>query len=273
MNSEPKCRLAAAKDRIVFILGKPVRKHSLFTELFQLLQDQGREVLTHLPHETKAPVPPWLQKNDFVVHRGLFLNVLAALQPMEQAGLRFCNNIAATMAINNRFVLRQRLHLADLPTPPWQIKENWEEVRALAKEKSIVVKAENGFIGRGAGVFSFNPDVHTSPEPPFPGPYLVEEQIAHDGWDRKLYICGSKCRGLLKKWPRNATEPDQLFTPEPLLADLAKSAGQMLGLEIYGVDFILGKNGPLIVDVNAFPGFKGISDAASLIADYICAMP
>ncbi|NLZ18078.1 MAG: hypothetical protein GX087_10155 [Desulfobulbaceae bacterium] len=61
--------------------------------------------------------------------------------------------------------------------------------------------------------------------------------------------------------------------PGPLLADLARYIGQMLRLEIYGVDFIVARNDPFIVDVNAFPSLKGISDAAGLIADYICAMP
>jgi len=46
--------------------------------------------------------------------------------------------------------------------------------------------------------------------------------------------------------------------------------GRKLGMTIFGIDYILTKEGiPYIVDVNDFPSFRSIPEAVSLISDYI----
>jgi ribosomal protein S6--L-glutamate ligase len=84
-----------------------------------------------------------------------------------------------------------------------------------------------------------------------------------------VYVAGRACRGLLKPWPRRGSAAQRPFAPEPLLGDLARAVGRVLELEIYGVDFVVGETGPLIVDVNGFPGFKGVPEAARLIVEHL----
>ena len=46
--------------------------------------------------------------------------------------------------------------------------------------------------------------------------------------------------------------------------------GRKLGLSVFGIDYILTKEGiPHIIDVNDFPSFRSIPEAVSLISDYI----
>ena len=46
--------------------------------------------------------------------------------------------------------------------------------------------------------------------------------------------------------------------------------GRKLGLSIFGIDYILTKDGtPYIIDINDFPSFRSIPEAISLISDYI----
>lgn len=46
--------------------------------------------------------------------------------------------------------------------------------------------------------------------------------------------------------------------------------GRKMGMSIYGVDYILTKEGtPYIIDINDFPSFRRIPEAVSLISDYI----
>ncbi|MDQ4069776.1 MAG: hypothetical protein M3203_09965, partial [Actinomycetota bacterium] len=52
----------------------------------------------------------------------------------------------------------------------------------------------------------------------------------------------------------------------------AVAAGAALGLEIFGVDLVVGGDGPVVVDVNGFPGFKGVPPAAAWIADHLRAV-
>ncbi|MGF1612393.1 MAG: RimK family alpha-L-glutamate ligase, partial [Gammaproteobacteria bacterium] len=173
-----------------------------------------------------------------------------------------------TLAVNDRHGLQQRLETAGLPVPTGSLATTWAEALALAQGRAVVVKAVDGRLGRGARVVVVEAAAGP-PEAPFPGPYLVQDRVTHDGWDRKVYVAGPAYRGLLKPWPRRGSADRRPFAPEPMLGDLALAVGRVLGLEIYGVDFVVGGTGPLIVDVNVFPGFKGVPEAARLIVDHL----
>jgi len=49
----------------------------------------------------------------------------------------------------------------------------------------------------------------------------------------------------------------------------ALAVGRALGLGQFGRDVIESDDGPVVVDVNYFPGYKGVPDAGAMIADYI----
>ncbi len=53
------------------------------------------------------------------------------------------------------------------------------------------------------------------------------------------------------------------------IRDIAIRCGEALGLGLYGMDVIESPDGPVVVDVNYFPGYKGVPGAAAHIADYI----
>jgi ribosomal protein S6--L-glutamate ligase len=51
--------------------------------------------------------------------------------------------------------------------------------------------------------------------------------------------------------------------------DIVLKCGEVLGLHLYGVDLVRTERGPFVVDVNYFPGYKGVPGAAKLIADHV----
>jgi ribosomal protein S6--L-glutamate ligase len=55
----------------------------------------------------------------------------------------------------------------------------------------------------------------------------------------------------------------------PEVGDIARRCGEALGLGLYGLDIVESPRGPVVVDLNYFPGYKGVPDVAPLIADYI----
>jgi len=50
---------------------------------------------------------------------------------------------------------------------------------------------------------------------------------------------------------------------------ISQRVGEVCGLGLYGLDIIESDRGPYVVDVNYFPGYKGVPNAAGMIADYI----
>lgn len=264
--------MSRVQPRIAFVLGKPVRNGSVFPAVFRHLRRCGVPTRVHLPHEADDLTPPWLSRSALIVHRGLKPAALDALADLEWAGSHCCNPVAPTVLVQDRYSLLRRLDAAGLPVPRSTLAMTWPEVLARAQGGAMVVKAVDGSRGRGVGVVRL--DASEPPiEAPFRGPYIMQEQIATDGWDRKVYVMGRACRGLLKSWPRRDPRAAQPFVPEPLLCDLALAVGQILELEIYGVDFVAGETEPRIVDVNVFPGFKGVPGAARLIADHLLRSP
>lgn len=261
-------RVHGQKRPMAFVLGKPVRDDSVFPEVFQYLQGRGVAVRVHLPHEAGDHAPAWLSDAALIVHRGLQPVALNALADLERAGIRCCNRIDATLAAQHRGRLLHRLAEARLPVPRWKRVETWSEVLACTSEEAIVVKALDGRRGRGVGVAFLQATEHPSTAP-FSGPYIVQDRIASDGRDRKLYVAGAVCRGLLKPWPRHDSADREPFVPDSTLADSALAVGRVLHLDIYGVDFLQSATGPVIVDVNVFPGFKGVPEAARLIGEHL----
>jgi ribosomal protein S6--L-glutamate ligase len=265
--------LAARRPQIAFLLGKPIKGGSLFPQLFELLRAGGVDIAVHLPHTAPDPLPPWLFRADLVVNRGLSLVALMAAQRLEDAGVRCCNRVRATLAVRDRGWVVRRLTGAGLPVPATVEAATWGDLLAAAAGRSVVVKAGDGSLGRGAGVLIAELD-RLPPEAPFAGPYLVQDRILGDGWDRKLYVAGDHVSGLLRPWFRRT--PDALgepFSPDPILVDLSCRVAATMDLDLCGIDVVVGPGGPVVVDVNPFPGFKGVPNAVCHIARHLtCAV-
>lgn len=50
------------------------------------------------------------------------------------------------------------------------------------------------------------------------------------------------------------------------VAAIAAQVGVVYGLDLYGLDVLLGPDGPVVVDVNDFPSFRQVPEAAARVA-------
>lgn len=168
--------------------------------------------------------------------------------------------------LRDRAATHRALLAAGLPAPAGVVCRTWAEVLDRAGGRRVVVKAVTS-AGRGHGVL---PDPLPL-EPPMPGPYLVEDLVEHDGTDHKLYVAGGWVSGLLK--PSTLTQEHTTegtpFEVDEALATLARRATAGLDLHLAGVDVVLGPDGPVVVDVNAFPGYRGVAGAAGAVAEHL----
>jgi ribosomal protein S6--L-glutamate ligase len=203
------------------------------------------------------------------VQRALGPAQLSTLLPLERAGVRCCNRIDATIAVRDRHRTFQALANNAIPVPQTAFVTSWHDVLREAKGRRVVVKCAAEVTGRGGAVLKA-PDGTLPPHEPFAGPYLLQEYIAGDARDYKVYVAGDQARGLIKSYS-SELQVEQFEVDRELTA-LARRVGSRLRLEIYGVDVLYGPAGPVVVDVNPFPGFRGIPDAAELAATYLLAL-
>lgn len=101
--------------------------------------------------------------------------------------------------------------------------------------------------------------------------YLVQPFVPNDGTDHKLYVIGDHVSGLLKPSPLLAghLSSGAVFTVPDDLTRLALATRRACRLDLAGVDVVLGPDGPVVVDVNAFPGYRGVPGAAAAVADLV----
>ena len=100
------------------------------------------------------------------------------------------------------------------------------------------------------------------------GPYLIMERVPHSGDDLKVFVAGDWMAAIERPFPATTLEA-KLGRPvrvPPDAAAVAREAGCILGLTCFGCDFVGGRDGWTLVDVNAFPGYKGASGAPEALA-------
>lgn len=263
-DGQPLCERPLA---VVCLAGKPPRPGTILDDLIQRLGESGVTASLELPHPTGVLASESWPDGALIVHRGLSRSILRHLAEAEARGWRVCNGAAASLGALDRPTLMERLARDRVPVPRFEVFADWTTALAGVGERDVVVKAADGAIGRGDRVmFSFGAPLPAAP--PFAGPYLVEERVVHDGVDRKLYVAGAACFGLLKPWPRTE-DPAAAFDPPDELKALARAAGRAAGLEIYGLDVVIGPRGPVVVDVNVFPGFRGVAGAGEAVAAHV----
>jgi ribosomal protein S6--L-glutamate ligase len=251
--------------RIAFLLGKKPRPGTIVAEVIDLLatRDVRSEVL--LPHDQQVGAED-AQDVDLVVHRGLSGPDADLLSSLDALSTPLCNPWRGMRHLHDRAALHDALDGAGVPSPRGVVRTTWADVLAEERRRRVVVKAVEG-PGRGRGVLpSPLPE-----DPPMDGPYLVEELIEHDGTDHKLYVAGDRVSGLLK--PSTLTHGHSTegtpFEVSTELAGLARRTLQHLGLHLAGVDVVIGPDGPVVVDVNAFPGYRGVEGAAAAVAEHL----
>lgn len=89
----------------------------------------------------------------------------------------------------------------------------------------------------------------------------------------KLYCIGGQLFGVQRDGTARTAEQKQgrPFTVAAELRAIALAVGRVIGADLYGVDVAIDAGRPVVLDVNPFPGFKGVPQAALRVADYVYA--
>src|SRR5260370_35823620 len=99
-------------------------------------------------------------------------------------------------------------------------------------------------------------------------PVVLQEFATGDGWDIKLWVIDQQIFAARRRTPleANASKEDFPIDPEQLPAECAHitlEIGRVFNMRLYGVDLLITERGPIIVDVNSFPGFRSVPAAHS----------
>ncbi len=198
---------------------------------------------------------------------------------LERQGALVVNSWAASVACQDRVLMAQRMNEAHLP---WPHTDSFATLAALAADEALLARQsfpvilKSYFSHRGDLVaFVRNKEqLQVLAKEWSEEPVVLQEYAASDGWDIKLWVIDQQIFAARRRTPLepNAPKEDFVIPPDELPGEWARitlEIGRVFNMRLYGVDLLMTEKGPIIVDVNGFPGFRGVPGADRALVNLV----
>jgi ribosomal protein S6--L-glutamate ligase len=195
---------------------------------------------------------------------------LGLLEAAAAVGLTTINDARSIRSVRDKARAAVLAAGSGLPVPTtWAAARFADLARIPSARYPLVIKPADGSSGR---------DVHLVERPEQlimlkgaladAGLLIAQPYVPNQGVDLKVYCVGGRLYGTERTSPLALGDrgPDR---PVPLtseVAEIAARVGEVFGLDLYGVDFVVGPDGPIVVDINDFPSFRQVPQAVATVA-------
>ena len=213
---------------------------------------------------------------------------LALIRHLEASGALVINGSAAIEVARDKLRTLQLLAQEGLPVPRTAFAPDPAYLRAALESVGgapVVMKLPRGTQGKGVMRAHDVEEAQAISEVMWnlQRDAIVQEYVedARKGDLRIIVVGGEVVAAVRRRASRGEFRTNlhrggtvKKASPTRRASELAKSAVRLCGLEIAGVDLLETKRGPLVLEVNAAPGFEGVERAggpevALVIIDYV----
>ena len=202
------------------------------------------------------------------------------LRKLERAGLFIVNPPLAIEQAVDKYCSLTLFQENGLPVPRTAVTESPDEALRCFHElgDDIILKPLFGSRGIGATRIT-DPDIAARIFRTITlhhGVLYLQEFINHGGTDIRAFVIGNQVAAAMHRTSTNwKTNISRGAKPAPIklsteLENLAVKAAKIIGCKVTGADIIEGPNGPLLIELNSQPGWKGLQSVTKkCIADEI----
>jgi ribosomal protein S6--L-glutamate ligase len=203
---------------------------------------------------------------------------LRAARRAELEGASVVNSVVATAACLDRVSMAQRMWQADIAFPDtWSAPTlDWLIASLSGREPAwpIIVKSRRSRRGDLVRLVSSSAELHSLATDWGREAVIAQRVVRHEGWEHKVWVIGGRLYAARRRaeFGQHGGRADLSMPCEELsegVEELARAAGVAFGLELYGVDVLTGERGPVVVDVNPFPGFRRVPAAGEALAAHV----
>ncbi len=253
-----------------FILARrtPDVPSRIILDVREVLRRRGHVVESSIPEETLTGLAEVSSPADLYLLKSYTELSLSLAGAIAARGDHLINPYDGCASSRNKIVCYQVLHKAKIPVPRAWVTADLSRLKGLLEQFPLILKPHMGWRGEGVTLVRRKQDLAGLPVPT--SPLLIQEYIENAGEDLRIYVAGERVFGIRKRFSTQSFAIDgEPVAVTPEIRDIALRCGQAFGLRLYGLDIIEGVDGPRVVDVNYFPGYKGVPGAAYAVADCI----
>jgi len=202
------------------------------------------------------------------------------LYRLERLGFYVVNPPEAIEHCVDKYDLLAILEDAGVPVPRTAVTEDADEALKAFYELGGDVVVKPIFGSRGVGSTRINdPDVAYTVFRAitfYHGVIYLQEFVPHGCSDIRAFVIGNRVAAAMRRVANSwKTNYSQGAHPEPLrldgeLEELAVKSAQLIKCKIAGVDILESPKGPMVIEVNSQPGWRGLQSVTRVnIADEI----
>jgi ribosomal protein S6--L-glutamate ligase len=240
----------------------------ILVEAYEILRGRGYQVEDSIAEEILTKSDELEVDADLYIlksHTELSLSIAGALHTR---GARLLNPYPNCALTQNKIIVSRLLSEAGVPAPRTWVTYDYSLVESLLDETPLIIKPYMGH--RGAGIQIVRTREELAKLSPPEDPVVIQEVIEGDGEDVKVYVVRDQVFAVRKEFSESSfTKIGRPVSVSDEVRDIAHKIGEACGLALFGLDVLESPGGPVVVDVNYFPGYKGVPNAAAMIADCI----
>ena len=199
---------------------------------------------------------------------------ISMMEHMEVAGIKVINSTYPFRRSRDKYATQYTLQAAGIPIPKTFTTESlaraYEETQEMIP---VIFKPILSSMGRGSMKFDDTDLAYNAYKmlDRLYSPLIIQGFIETPGRDIRVFIIGDQCVGAVYKyipdghWKSNVAQGGKMVEEEmtPAIIELGFKATRAMGLDYCGVDILESPDGPVVLEVNAAPGWQGLKEATS----------
>ncbi|WP_218028339.1 ATP-grasp domain-containing protein [Nocardia yamanashiensis] len=197
---------------------------------------------------------------------------LGLLEAAAAAGLTTVNDARSIRGVRDKVQAAMIAADSGLPVPAtWAAARLRDLARVPGSRYPLVVKPADGSSGRGVRLIRRPEHLDVLiDEGAADSVHIAQPYVPNSGVDLKVYSVRGQLFGTERTSPlAGAGSADRPVRLNREVRKIAARVGEVFGLDLFGVDIVIGPDGPVVVDVNDFPSFRQVPDAVATVAQAI----
>lgn len=258
------------KIAVITTREKPSAESSVMQQAAQILSEKGVVVETLNPDERLINVANVKVEYDLYILKSSSQSAISLAGLLHTDGANVLNPYPVVAMMKDKILATKVLLAADVPLPETFMAAQHGQLAGLLVDGPLVVKPYwGGSQGRGVRIIEKASELDDLPTDQ--GLVFAQRYHKPDGRDHKIYCIGGKVFGVMRVWPARTYEEKlgEPFNVTSEMSEIALRCGRAFGVDLFGLDIIASGGQPYVVDINTFPGFKGVPEAAQHLAAYI----